>query len=214
MTDDTRQQIILFLKRQGEGSIAEMSRALKLTSVTIRHHIDALRQNGLVDQPAARKKAGPGRPELVYSLTSEADAFLPRNYSELAIEMMNVLARSEFRMKPAEIFRSAGMRIGQTAAGARRKSGTSSEKFAVGFMEQRGYFPACIRDEGGLNLRLANCPYLELAKQRPAICLLDQAMIEGIFDTSVVMKGRIIEGEPACTFRIQEDRPIDRPQEH
>lgn len=213
MTGNTRQQIILFLKRQGESSIAEMSRALKLTSVTIRHHIDDLRKDGLVDKPAARKKIGPGRPELVYQLTSAADEFLPSNYAELSLEMIKVLSRSEIHIRPAKIFRSVGKSIGQKAAKARITSKATAEKFAVSFLEERGYFPACIRDDGGLSLRLANCPYLELAKQHPATCLLDQAIIEGIFALDVAMKGRIIQGEAVCTFRIREHRPIDTPLE-
>jgi predicted ArsR family transcriptional regulator len=209
VTEDTRQQIILYLKRQGESSIAEMSRALKLTSVTIRHHIDALRQSGLVDNPSARKKDGPGRPELVYHLTSAADKYLPRNYAELSIEMIKALSRPALAKKPAEVFRSAGISIGQQAAAVCLKSNANPEEFTVSFLEDRGYFPVCIRDESGLSVRLSNCPYLELAQQHPATCLLDHAIIEGIFGSDVAMKGRIIQGEAVCSFRIREDRPID-----
>ena len=45
---DSRQRILEHMKRAGEASVAELSRALRLTPVTIRHHLEALQGERLL----------------------------------------------------------------------------------------------------------------------------------------------------------------------
>ena len=42
MASDSRQHIVEILKRRNQASVTELSQALGLTAVTIRHHLDTL----------------------------------------------------------------------------------------------------------------------------------------------------------------------------
>ena len=99
MGSDSRQRVIEVLKRRGEASVSELSQALGLTPVTIRHHLDALMEEGVVSPPAARRKAGPGRPEMVFSLTHRADVLTPRNYGELCACLLSTLFRAKIKTR-------------------------------------------------------------------------------------------------------------------
>src|SRR3989304_3566124 len=79
---DSRQRILEHMKRSGEAAVAELSRALRLTPVTIRHHLEALQSERLLEAPQARRKTGPGRPEMVYRLSPGADRSMPPKYGE------------------------------------------------------------------------------------------------------------------------------------
>ena len=58
----TRESIVQILKKRGQATVDELSRELGLTSVTVRHHIEILRQEGVVDSPEPLRRSGPGRP--------------------------------------------------------------------------------------------------------------------------------------------------------
>ena len=51
---DTRQQILEILKRLGEVTVQDLSNELRLTSVTVRHHLEILRSEGYITEPEIR----------------------------------------------------------------------------------------------------------------------------------------------------------------
>ncbi len=96
----TRQRILEILKERGQATIDELGDALDLTPVTIRHHLDILRGEGLVEVPEVRRRTTPGRPQYVYILTETASDFFPKNYSNFANLMIEEIRE---RYEPAEL---------------------------------------------------------------------------------------------------------------
>jgi predicted ArsR family transcriptional regulator len=194
---ESRQRILEFIKKSGQASVAELSNALALTPVTIRHHLEALRSEGLVAEPISRHKPGPGRPEMMYEITSQADSYIPRNYGELCrylIQAVEATQTPELTGLLAEMGRSLG-----TSTGATRDTTVISS-----YLEERGYFPSVDQGEGMTILKLANCPYLEVAESAPTLCEFDRSLIESLFGKEVEMVGRIVDREPVCTFHISD----------
>lgn len=192
----SRLRILQHLKRVGEASVADLSAGLGLTPVTIRHHLEALQEEGLVGSPSARRKSGPGRPELIYRASAAADQLMPRNYGELCGCLLQAIGPD----RPAEDLRSTLELVGSELGRSERPaSGLSGVKR---FLEQRGYFPSVQRAEQKLTIRLANCPYLELAQSTPALCHFDRALLSGLLDAEVKMGQRIVNQHPVCTFEV------------
>jgi len=79
----TREHILNILKERGQVTVDELSQELGLTTVTVRHHLDILRGEGLVAAPLAHHRKAPGRPRYVYTLTEKASAFFPKRYDHL-----------------------------------------------------------------------------------------------------------------------------------
>ena len=195
MPTDFRQRILEYLKQRGQASVAELSESLALTSVTIRHHLEALRSDGLVAEPIARRKPGPGRPQMMYEITPAADALMPRNYGELCRCLLEAIPAS--RNQDLElVLIQTGRELATAVAGG------GGPRTAMEHLHQRGYFPSLKQQDSGLVLELANCPYLEVAKQSPKLCQFDRALIEGLFGEKVEMRGRIVNQHPVCTFHI------------
>ncbi len=85
----TRRHILEILKERKEATIDEIVEALserigRITAVTVRHHLEILRGDGLVAAPAVRRRSAPGRPQYVYTLTEKAGDYFPNNYQGLA----------------------------------------------------------------------------------------------------------------------------------
>ncbi|MEK6587770.1 MAG: ArsR family transcriptional regulator [Chloroflexota bacterium] len=196
---DSRQRILEHLKKSGQASVAELSEAVSLTPVTIRHHLERLRSEGLVSKPVARRKPGPGRPEMVYRSTPAADTQMPRNYGELCRCLLQKLQAPSKEQDLEAVLVEVG-----TELGARETvpAGSSRLRYIQRYLEDRGYFPNSYRAEGGLRVELANCPYLEVARTSPALCHFDRALLAALFGKYVEMGGRIVEKQPVCTFSI------------
>ena len=90
----SRQALVQELKRRGPSTVPELAGATGLNVETVRHHVRTLSGRGLVARTGTRR-SGPGRPEVEYGLTREAEALFPRREGELLRELVQYLARIE-----------------------------------------------------------------------------------------------------------------------
>lgn len=193
---DSRQRIIEVLKRRGEASVTELSLAVGLTPVTIRHHLDALLEEGVVSEPAPRRKPGPGRPEMVYALTGLAESLTPRNYGELCACLLDAL--SDVALDSDRLLAMAGEGLPNLSPRPQR-SGVGS---ALGFLETRGYFPSVEHSDAGPAILLANCPYLEVARSHPQVCQFDIALLTRLVGAPVSVETSIALDDSFCRLRL------------
>ena len=195
-------RILLFLRRQGEASVAELARGLALTQVTVRHHLQDLVRSGVVALPEKRHRGGPGRPEQVYSLTEQAEPMLPGNLPELARSLLQTLEARH----GSEWLRKALMASGkQAAADIRLEVSPSSEAFVgeiLAALDKRGYMAAAGRWSGRRCITFAHCPYLAAARASPVVCAFDQALLESLLGEPVVLFRRLAEHDEHCILLL------------
>src|SRR3990170_2095514 len=88
--EGTRKVIINLLKRSEAGlTVPELCQALKVTPMALRRHLAVLERDGLVQTDLKRQPLG--RPAYVYFLTGRAEAFFPKNYAPLVLELLSDL---------------------------------------------------------------------------------------------------------------------------
>src|SRR3990172_1803931 len=80
--EGTPGRILDHLKRQGRASIPDLAQAFGLSPETIRAHVRALSDAGLV-AAAGSRSAGRGRPERLWALTRTAERLFPRREGEI-----------------------------------------------------------------------------------------------------------------------------------
>src|SRR5512132_2073251 len=76
-----RQKVLAYLTKNRTASAREISRALKMSAATVRHHLRVMVADGRLEISFVRGREGRGRPEKVYSLPSAA---LGHNLSALS----------------------------------------------------------------------------------------------------------------------------------
>ena len=76
-----RQKILNYLKRYGQATVTELADYLEMAPVSVRHHLDLLIGDNLVETSRVQRQAGAGRPKRLYALTEQADAFFPKSLS-------------------------------------------------------------------------------------------------------------------------------------
>jgi predicted ArsR family transcriptional regulator len=198
----TRQRILEILKERGEATIEELGTALDLTSVTVRHHLDILRGEGLVEVPQVRRRATPGRPQYVYILTEAAGDYFPKNYGSLANLMITEVRD---RYGPAEldsILQAMARRIEGDVPGS--TDGPFEQRLArvVSVLNERGYIAKWEKNADGYLLHTNNCPYRDVARDHSEVCTMDMTLISDLLG---VVPERIMwtaAGENSCAYHI------------
>ncbi len=92
-----RQKVLAYFDKTRTASTREISRALKMSAATVRHHLRVLASDGRLEVVSVRGRDGRGRPEKIYSLPRAAlgdnlaalsDALLTEAGSRVQVEAL------------------------------------------------------------------------------------------------------------------------------
>jgi DeoR family transcriptional regulator, suf operon transcriptional repressor len=200
----TRQKILEFLKQHGEATVEELSHALDdLTAVTVRHHLDVLRSQGMVGAPEVRHRTSPGRPRYVYTLTAKADALFPKNINTLTVHMLTELTHSLDESQINVIFDGVAIRMA-SEIGPFPVDEPFEDRLnrVVAHLTQHGYEAFWEPHPEGFLLHTGNCPYHGVVDDHQELCTLDIRYISQLLGTVPRRISHMIEGEDECSYLV------------
>lgn len=210
---EPRREILVALKTGGPLSIAELAERLTITYEAVRQHMAQLELDGWIGRQVARTSAGPGRPRRSFSLTSAGDHLFPKAYDELAVQLIDaatdVLGHEAVR-RLLEVV--AERKVEEWAGVVRNLPLEARLKLLTGIYQ--GDDPFChleYDDDGTTKLVETNCPYLEVARRRPALCSVTVSVLRRLLGRKVVRTQRFQDGHGRCVFKIL-DQPADTTQ--
>lgn len=159
--------------------ITDIAGRLGLHPNTVRFHLETLVENGQAERVTPVHRA-PGRPPQLFRATRGMDPTGPRHYRLLAEVLADALdAEPDPRDRAVRAGRAWGRRHG-TKDGDRPTGGEPLVRL-VTLLDELGFAPE--RDEPpgeAPQIRLRNCPFLELASSRPQIaCPIHLGMMQG-----------------------------------
>src|SRR5512133_2763754 len=162
-----RQKVLTYLTKTRSASAREISRSLKMTPATVRHHLRILAADGRVEMSFVRGREGRGRPEKVYSLPSSA---LGNNLAALSdaflMEAGTTIQMEALAKRLAEDTSFAGQPIA-------KRLNLSVEK-----LNQMNYHARWEAGPQGPRLIFGHCPYAALIGRHPELCKMDEALLE------------------------------------
>lgn len=205
----TRQHILEILKEQEEGTVDEIVTALEkrigiITAVTVRHHLEILRGDGLVAAPKVRRRTTPGRPQHVYTLTEKAVDLFPNNYRNLA---EGLLLQLKTQLPKPEVNVILEAVAGQIANDAHIDDAPLHTQLnqVVEYLTTQGYNASWENGEKGYILHTSNCPYHHLVEAHTELCQMDLHMISTLLGGIVPRRiGHLAEGGESCAYLIPE----------
>lgn len=200
----TRQSILEILKEKNRATVEELGEILDLTPVTIRHHLEILRGEGLVGAPKVLRRAGPGRPQYTYGLTEAAGDFFPKNYHGLVDLVINEIRD---RVTPAEleqVLSGVADRLAAQAPSHRRGRGPQDVlNAAVSFLNDRGYVARWEKTPAGdYLLHTCNCPYERVAQKHSELCKMDASFVAQLIGQPTQRMSHMVSGDDSCSFRF------------
>jgi predicted ArsR family transcriptional regulator len=202
----TRRHILEILKDRKEATIDEIVQALsqrigKITAVTVRHHLEILRGDGLVAAPAVRRRSAPGRPQYVYALTERAADQFPNNYQGLAAGLLEQLKSQLTPQQVGQILEG----VAETMAGAAMiPDGPMDVRMdhVVNYLTEHGYTAVWKHASGGALLSITNCPYEQVTCQNAELCKMDKRLVDQLLGVRTQRVDWQLEDGEACSYLV------------
>ncbi len=194
-------KILEHIKRHGYSTVPELSEVVDLNIETVRSHLRDLDGGGLVER-AGRRPDGPGRPEILYRLTTAAHALFPSQDGELLQELVEYLERSgqpelvrDFLQERMEARRAECQARVEGLEGTERLEEVARILSEEGFMaEVRSNRP------GQSTLRLCHCPMRKLVDVTTAPCQAEVSFIQDLLGEEVSRVSYIPSGDASCRY--------------
>jgi len=201
----TRQKILEYLKEHDEATVDELSIALdNLTAVTVRHHLDVLRDEGFVDEPEILHRNSPGRPKYVYKLTSRANAFFPNNFETITRHMLGEIKSSLDDEQINVIFDGIANRMAADFPEPEHVNGFEDRlKDVVVHLSKHGYDAYYEQQGENFILHASNCPYSGVAEEHEELCVLDMRYISNLLGTVPRQIHSRRAGDDSCAYLIK-----------
>ena len=179
--DNTRYAIYLELARSPRPlSTADVADSLGLHANTVRPHLERMRDVGLLESRPDTSGAV-GRPQKLYSLSPEAPSLglEPPVFPMLARMLLSMAADAGIDGDTAaDAGRDEGRRMAH-----RSSTSVPCADAAVRMLDDLGFDPARVDEDGVANVAFTHCPFVDLAEAQPElVCSLHRGMLEGFVD--------------------------------
>jgi predicted ArsR family transcriptional regulator len=179
--DNTRYAVYLEVARSPRPlSTGDVAESLGLHVNTVRPHLERMREVGLLESRRDTRGAV-GRPQNLYQLAPDAPGLgleppvlplLSRMLLEVAVESG---AEPEVALDAG---RHAGRAIAHQPGVASAPDGCAA---ALAMLEQLGFDPTWVEEDGRTAVAFGHCPFAALAEAQPqVVCSLHRGMIEGV----------------------------------
>ena len=185
-----RQKVLTYFNKTHTACAREISRALKMSAATVRHHLRVLVADGRLEMASVRRLDRRGRPEKLYSLPHAA---LGDNLSALSDALLTETG-SGTRME-ALAKRLAGESDSASQPIAKRLNLTVEK------LNQMNYHARWEAGSEGPRIIFGHCPYAAIIEKHPELCKMDEAMLKEWMGQSGIQISKIgKDGSSVCVF--------------
>ncbi|MEM7350368.1 MAG: MarR family transcriptional regulator [Acidobacteriota bacterium] len=207
-----RRGIVHAIKQEGPLAIEELADRLGVTYEAARQQVRQLQTEGWVDRGQKQDRDGrPGRPRTVFGLTFEGDHLFTKNYADLAVEIVDTIATE---LEPEALKK---ILAALTEARVKRWQPMLEGKSLIEklhllkeiYHEDDPFTVVETHGNGSLRLVERNCPFLDVARRRPALCSITVSTLTRLLGYRVVREEKFQNGDGCCAFRVLTDQPVD-----
>jgi len=184
-----RQKVLTYLTKNRTASAREISRALKMSPATVRHHLRVMSSDGRLEIESARGLEGRGRPEKVYSIPR---AMLGDNLSALGDALLTE-AGSKVRVD-ALAKRLAGDSDLASQSVAKRLN------LIVEKLNQMNYHARWEAGAEGPRIIFGHCPYRAIVEKHPQLCEMDLSLLSQMVSRPVISESKSETQTSVCPF--------------
>lgn len=208
---ESRRAIVVALKQRGTATIAKLAEDQGLTGEAVRQQLLQLQREGWVE-PATPRDSAPartGRPATSYRLTEAGDHLFPKHYDALAVAVIDAVSE--------ELGGDAALRVLARVSDDRVQAVeptlrglTLLDKVTAlknWYLSDDPYMDVD-RDGEDLLLIERNCPFLNTAMRRPALCSVSVNALTRLLGVRVHREEKFQNGDGRCVFRVHVNEQV------
>jgi predicted ArsR family transcriptional regulator len=200
----SRIRIHEYLRKYQTASSTELASALGMTSANIRHHLEILESNDIIELVGQRKLPGRGRPMNVYGLSRRV---LGDNLDQLISAILSAWVEKLPDDEKEEKIRMAARWLATRGGERQIQDGNLPESLRlskmVKWMNEYHYQARWEAGAQGPRIILGHCPYRAIIASHPEICGIDAHLLSihlgrGVRQTTKLEPSQ--RGAPFCVF--------------
>jgi predicted ArsR family transcriptional regulator len=178
----------------------------------VRQQLLQLQREGWIEAvPPRGDRLRTGRPAAMYRISAAGDHLFPKHYDALAISLVDALL-AELGPDAVErvLARVTEQRVAAMEPAVRDLPLEQRvEAMKSWYLEDDPYMTAQHREDGDWLLVERNCPFLNTAMGRPALCSVTTNALTRLLGVRVERAETFQKGDGRCVFRIRPDQPVN-----
>ena len=199
----TQEAVLMYIKRMGEVTIADLCKELSITSMAVRRHIAGLQKDGLVESRIVRQSRG--RPTYHYKLTGKAEGLFPTGFQNLAVDLLDVVFEQSGHQGVMDLLSRRNEKMAerfQVRVANKDIKGRVAEVAKIfsenGYMTEWETLP-----DGNFIIFQRHCAVHDLALQYRQLCVLEPQLMENLLGVKVTRQQYILKNDPVCGYLVQ-----------
>jgi DeoR family suf operon transcriptional repressor len=199
----TRRELLDLLKRDGEATVESLAGRLSMTVSGARQHLASLEADGLIAH--AQERIGPGRPKFRYRLTAAGDALFPRNYIDLANELLAYVEDEDPALLERIFDKRAQRRLDRARVRAFGLPFAEKVRLVAQILDEDGYLADFAEQpDGRFIVTEHNCAVLAVAQKYRHACSTELAFLQALLPEAEVTRiAHRLNGGHVCAYEVK-----------
>lgn len=207
---EARRDLLRHIKRYGSMHAGQLAKQQHITREAARQQLKLLEQEGWITRIVEKTSAQAGRPPVRYMLTFAGDHLFPKRYDDLSLTLVDAVAEQLGADALRKLLTAlTDQQVRQWEDKLAGKTLIERIRALKGIYFQGDPHISVEKDRRGYLLVEHNCPYLNLAMQRPRLCSVTVSTLTRLLGVRVVREKRFQDGDQRCAFRVLADQPVD-----
>jgi predicted ArsR family transcriptional regulator len=205
MNDNTRNRVLKTLLLNQRRTINELAEAVEINPISVRHHVNKLEAEGLIQSEEERH--GVGRPHLVYSLTPRGMEQFPQRYLQLTLRLLKQMKENLSEKAIRDLFQELAEEIaGESTREVKLEDLSLLERLNLlqEVLTGEGFMVNIIEEDGDYYIVEASCPYHHVGEDYPEICVVDRELIAHFVSAPPQRIECILDGDKQCKYLVKE----------
>lgn len=205
MTNNTRDRVLKTLLMNHRSTVNELAEAVDINPISVRHHVNKLEAEGLIQSEEERH--GVGRPRLVYSLSEKGMEQFPQRYLDLTLRILRQLKESLSPEMVSTLFQEIAEDMAEEITADINLGDLSLEErltLLQKVLTREGFTVRLNSVDDEFHLVEASCPYHHVGEDYPEICVVDQELISRFVTVPPTRIECMLDGDDRCVYRIPE----------
>ena len=197
----TRETILHTIKSSQQANVESLAEVAQVSPVTVRHHLNALQADGLIESASIRRKVG--RPYYVYSLSEKGHELFPKRYVRLTSRLIDEMKAHLPEEVVNEVFENVVLSVVEEHRGEYEHLAFEDRlDYLVDLLADEGFLASWESSNGGYMLTEYSCPYISVGRSHSEICTIDKDLIVNVLQTPVQQMSCMLEGDECCQFSV------------
>lgn len=174
---------------------------VEVSPVTVRHHLNGLQADGLIESDSVRRKVG--RPYFVYSISEKGQELFPKRYVRLTSRLLEELKNRLPASTLQDIMQGVVQGVIADHEGQFEHLPLEERlNYLVELLAEEGFLAEWQKDENGYTITEYSCPYISVGQKHTEVCTFDKELMLQVIQSPVTQHSCMLEGADCCEFSI------------